>query len=90
MPAIPTSISDHFKNLPDPRIEGRSRHLLIDIITMVLCAVIGGADTFDDINLFAKEKEEWFRSFLELPGGIPSHDTFNRVMSMILPEEFTI
>lgn len=89
MPAIPTSISDHFKNLPDPRIEGRSRHLLIDIITMVLCAVIGGADTFDDINLFAQEKEEWFRSFLELPGGIPSHDTFNRVMSMILPEEFS-
>lgn len=89
MPAEPTNIFNHFKNLTDPRVEKRSRHLLTDIISIALCAIIAGADSFTDIELFGKTKEAWLRTFLELPGGIPSHDTFNRIFSLLSPEEFS-
>lgn len=83
-----TSIHEHFKDLPDPRRNSHTRHLLMDILAISLCAIVGGADNFNDIELFARSKEEWLRSFLPLPGGIPSHDTFNRVFSMLSPEAF--
>ncbi len=66
-----TSISQCFKGLTDPRVIGRSQHYLSDILTIVLCAVICGAEGFNDIELFAKSKESFFRTFLELPNGIP-------------------
>jgi predicted transposase YbfD/YdcC len=84
-----TSISQYFSELSDPRKEGRISHYLSDILSIVLCAVISGAEGFNDIELFAKCKEQFFRAFLELPNGIPSHDTMNRVMSMLAPEEFS-
>lgn len=84
-----TSITKSFKGLTDPRVLGRSQHYLSDILTIILCAVIGGAEGFNDIEMFAKCKESFFRTFLELPNGIPSHDTLNRVMSMLSPEEFS-
>lgn len=84
-----TSISQCFKGLTDPRVIGRSQHYLSDILTIVLCAVICGAEGFNDIEMFAKCKETFFRTFLELPNGIPSHDTLNRVMSMLSPDEFS-
>jgi len=86
---VETSISKHFGELSDPRVIGRTQHSLLDILTIALCAVIGGAEDFNDIELFAKCKETFFRSFLELSNGIPSHDTINRVISMLSPEEFS-
>jgi predicted transposase YbfD/YdcC len=79
---------DHFSELKDPRIERNKLHKLIDILTIAICAVICNADTWEDIEEFAKSKEEWFRKFLELPNGIPSHDTLRRVFIRLKPEEF--
>ncbi len=82
------TIAEHFSNINDPRIERRKLHNLIDIITISICAVICGADTWEDIKLFGSSKHEWFKQFLELPNGIPSHDTFARVFARINPEQF--
>ena len=79
---------DHFSDLTDPRIERNKLHKLIDILTMAICAVICNADSWEDIEEFAESKEEWFRKFLELPNGIPSHDTFRRVFIRLKPQEF--
>lgn len=87
-PSTGVSIKDHFSALPDPRILRKTRHKLVDVIVITLCAVIAGADDWVEIAAFGKEKEQWFKTFLELPGGIPSHDTFGRVFSLINPEEF--
>jgi predicted transposase YbfD/YdcC len=73
------SIKKHFRRLRDPRVVGRTRHLLIDIVVMAVCAVIADCDDWSDIAQFAQEREKWFRRFLELPAGIPTHDTFERV-----------
>ena len=81
------NILEHFSELPDPR-EDNSRHKLIDIIAIVLCASICGADKWNDIETFGSVKESWFRKFLELPHGIPSHDTLARVFALLDPEQF--
>ena len=81
-------IIDHFSDLKDPRIERNKLHKLIDILTIAICAVICNADTWEDIEEFAKSKEGWFRKFLELPNGIPSHDTLRQVFIRLKPEEF--
>ena len=86
--AIGNSVKDHFLSLPDPRIFLKTSHRLIDVIVITLCAVIAGADDWVEIAAFGREKEQWFKTFLELPGGIPSHDTFGRVFSLIDPGEF--
>jgi predicted transposase YbfD/YdcC len=83
------SIKKHFRGLKDPRIKGRSSHLLVDVITMSICAVIGNCNDWRDIELFAKERESWFRRFLRLPNGIPSHDTFARVFARLDPRVFS-
>jgi predicted transposase YbfD/YdcC len=77
------SIKKHFRSLPDPRVVGRTRHLLIDIVVMAICAVIGDCDDWSDIAQFAQKREQWFRRFLKLPGGIPTHDTFERVFAAL-------
>ena len=82
------SIIDHFSSLTDPRILLKTKHKLIDVIVITLCAVLAGADEWTEIADFGRIREQWFRSFLELPAGTPSHDTFGRVFSMIRPEEF--
>lgn len=82
------AIVEHFKNIEDPRIERGKLHNLMDIIAIAICAVICGADTWEDIELFGEAKHEWLKQFLELPNGIPSHDTFGRVFSIISPVEF--
>lgn len=81
-------ISAYFGSLKDPRIDRTKRHKLLDIITIAVCGAICGADTWVDIHLFGEAKEEWFRTFLELPNGIPSHDTFGEVFARLDPEEF--
>ncbi len=82
------TIADHFGEMEDPRVEWSIQHKLIDIITIAICAVICGADTWVDIEMYGQSKHEWLKQFLELPNGIPSHDTFSRVFSRLDPKEF--
>ncbi len=82
------TIADHFGEMEDPRVEWSIQHKLIDIITIAICAVICGADTWVDIEIYGQSKYEWLKQFLELPNGIPSHDTFSRVFSRLDPKEF--
>ncbi len=82
-----TTIEQHFSEIEDPRVDRTKRHLLIDIITITLCAVIGGAETWKDIELYGNCKYKWFKKFLKLPNGIPSHDTFGRVFARLNPEQ---
>lgn len=77
-----------FAGLEDPRVERTKLHELLDIITIAICAVICGADDWSEIELFGHAKEAFFMSFLPLPNGIPSHDTFNRVFARLNPEQF--
>lgn len=84
----PPTILEHFAELTDPRVLLKTRHKLIDIVVITICAVICGSDDWTEIVTFAKAKRKWFGSFLELPNGIPSHDTFGRVFSLLSPEEF--
>ena len=77
-----------FSSLQDPRIERTKLHQLLDIITIAICAVICGADDWSEIELFGHAKEAFFKSFLPLPNGIPSHDTFNRVFARLNPGQF--
>jgi len=89
METKPTArIEAHFGKLRDPRIGNAKRHKLMDILVIAICAVICGADSWSDIELFGKNKQAWLKKFLELPNGIPSHDTFGRVFALINPEEF--
>ena len=81
-------IRKHFRSLKDPRVVGRTQHRLIDIIVMALCGVIANCDDWPDIALFAQKRESWFRRFLSLPGGVPAHDTFERVFAALDPRAF--
>lgn len=73
-------------DLEDPRRGQGRRHRLVDILVIALCGAIGGADSWVEIALFGRAKESWFRQFLELPHGIPTHDTFGRVFAQLDPE----
>jgi predicted transposase YbfD/YdcC len=84
-----TSISKYFVKIHDPRDKVKTRHSLLNILTIVLCAVIGGSEDFYDIEEFARCKEGFFRTFLDLPNRMPSHDTINRVISRLDPKEFS-
>jgi predicted transposase YbfD/YdcC len=81
-------ITEHFGKVSDPRIGNATRHKLMDIIVVAICAVVCGADGWSDVALFGKSKLKWFKTFLELPHGVPSHDTFGRVFGLINSEEF--
>ena len=81
-------ILSHFEDLPDPRMDRTKRHLLIDMVAIALCAAICGAEGWADVERFGRKKKEWFAKFLELPNGIPSHDTFGRVFSRLDTSEF--
>src|SRR6516162_3376512 len=85
MAASPLSLGTHLRRLHDPRIERNRRHLLVDIITIAICAVIGNADSWVDVATFATRRKEWFELLLELPGGIPSQHTFLRVFDRLDP-----
>ncbi len=74
-----------FAGLPDPRLDRSKRHSLLDILILALCATLGGADGWADVERFGKAKLAFFRRFLDLPHGIPSHDTFGRVFARLDP-----
>jgi predicted transposase YbfD/YdcC len=82
------ALLDHFAILPDPRIARHRWHKLSDILVIAVCAVLCGAESFPAIEDFGHEREAWLQHFLELPGGIPSHDTFNRVFRLLDPLQF--
>jgi predicted transposase YbfD/YdcC len=89
MEPVPTrSIATHFATLPDPRVARTKRHELLDILTIALCAVICGADSWVEVERFGHAKEAWLRTFLALPNGIPCHDTFGRVFAQLDPVAF--
>jgi predicted transposase YbfD/YdcC len=79
-----------FSELHDPRVQGRCDHLLIDILAITLLAVMCGAEDWPDIEQFGKCRHEWLKSFLQLPGGIPSHDTFRRVFGLLDRKQFAV
>jgi DDE_Tnp_1-associated/Transposase DDE domain len=85
---LTASIVEHFAGLIDPRLERQKQHKLIDILVIALCAVLCGANDWVAVETFGKAKEAWFRRFLALPNGIPSHDTFGRVFALLSPEQF--
>jgi hypothetical protein len=81
----PGTLFEHFSPLEDGRDPTKVRHLLIEIVIIAIVAVICGADGWTEIEEFGKSNEEWFRKFLKLENGIPAHDTFGRVFSLIAP-----
>jgi predicted transposase YbfD/YdcC len=82
------SFARYFADLPDPRVNRTRKHRLDDILGITLCAVICGADSFEEIERFGEAREQWLRRYFELPNGIPSHDTFNRVLAALDRDRF--
>jgi predicted transposase YbfD/YdcC len=87
-PLADTTLRAHFAALPDPRVARARRHELLDLLTIARCAVLCGADGWVDVEAFGKAKLAWLRTFLPLPNGIPSHDTFGRVFAALDPAAF--
>jgi len=85
---ITAGVDEQFSELKDPRIDRTKHHALIDIMVIAICAVICGADTWEDVEAFGRAKQAWFERFLEMPNGIPSHDTFNRVFNRLDAQQF--
>jgi len=83
-----TSLVAHFARVPDPRINRRREHDLIDILVIAVCTLLCAGETFNDMEDFGKAKRDWFSTFLKLRNGIPSHDTFNRVFAALDPKQF--
>ena len=82
------SLIDCLDGVPDPRVERTRDHTLIDILVIGTCCLLCGGEGFTDMATFGRAQHEWLKTFLELPGGIPSHDAFNRVFSAIDPDCF--
>ena len=83
-----TLIEQHFCDLKDPRMMRTRKHALFDIVTITICAVIGGADNWVEVAAFGQAKAAWLQGFLALPNGIPSHDTFGRVFRLLDPQQW--
>jgi len=84
----PKPLIEYFEDLPDPRMDRSKKHKLVDILVIGLCSQLVGGSGFSDMETFGRIREDWLRTFLELPEGIPSHDTFNRCFAAIDPYQF--
>lgn len=82
------SLYEQLQQLPDPRVRGRCAHELVDVLMIALCCLLCGGEGFNDMEDFGRAKRKWFQTFLRLRGGIPRHDTFNRVLAALKPEAF--
>jgi len=82
------SLVGHFTSLEDPRLERTRKHNLLDLIALTICAVIAGADSWVAVEHYGKAKQSWLQGFLQLPNGIPSHDTIGRFFAALCPEQF--
>jgi hypothetical protein len=76
------SLEACFGDLPDPRVQGRCEYNLIDIVLVAVCGVLCGAESWSEVEEFGETKADWLAQSLQLPGGIPSHDTFSRVFRL--------
>jgi predicted transposase YbfD/YdcC len=83
-----SSLIEHFQDLADPRVDRTKDHALLDILVIAVCSLLCGGEGFNDMEDFGQAKEAWLRTFLALPHGIPSHDTFNRVFAALDPKQF--
>lgn len=81
------SVLQHFQDLDDPRVERGQHHPLVSLVSIAILAILAGADSFVAIERYGTAKQSWLETFLQLPEGIPSHDTFGRVMAMLSPED---
>jgi predicted transposase YbfD/YdcC len=86
LPAL--SLVHYFTNLPDPRLRRRRRHAFLDIIVIAICGTICGCKSWNEITIYGRKKKDWLQTFLELPNGIPSPDTFRRLFARIKPAAF--
>jgi predicted transposase YbfD/YdcC len=87
-PSTPRSLIAHFQELPDPRINRTKDHDLIDVLVIAICTLLCAGESFNDMEDFGVAKQDWFKTFLGLRNGIPSHDTFNRVFAALDPRGF--
>lgn len=91
-PSVPTpnpkSLLAHFQALPDPRVNRTKDHDLIDVLVIAICTLLCAGESFNDMEDFGRAKQDWFKTFLALRNGIPSHDTFNRVFAALDPKGF--
>ncbi len=82
------SLIEHFKALPDPRVDRTKDHELIDLLVIAICTLLCAGESFNDMEDFGKAKADWFKTFLTLRNGVPSHDTFNRLFAALDPQAF--
>ena len=82
------SLIEHFENLADPRVNRTKDHDLIDVLIIAVCTLLCAGESFNDMEDFGHAKQDWFKTFLRLRNGIPSHDTFNRVFAALDPKQF--
>ena len=87
-PTVPKPLAEAFAGLPDPRVDRGKKHSLADVLSIALCAVIAGADSWEEVERFAEARHDWLKRFLPLPNGVPSHDTFYRLFSRLDPARF--
>jgi predicted transposase YbfD/YdcC len=76
---------EHFGAISDPRIDRTRKHNLLDMLLISICTIISGGEGYTDMQDFGRSREEWFRQYIELPNGIPSHDTFRRLFTILSP-----
>jgi predicted transposase YbfD/YdcC len=81
-------MAECFAEIEDPRIERTKRHQLVDILCLAVLAVIAGAEGWEEVEEFGRQKRDWLKKFLRLPGGVPSHDTISRVFRQLKPAAF--
>ncbi|HEY7615727.1 MAG TPA: ISAs1 family transposase [Terriglobales bacterium] len=84
----PLPLLRHFRKLQDSRLERGKLHSLPSILVIAICAVLAGAEDFQQVALFGRKRLDWLKRFLALPNGIPSHDTFERVFARLDPQQF--
>ena len=85
---MPGALAEHLRRVPDPRVERTKRHALGDVLTIATCAILCGYNSYYDMEEFGRDYLEWLRQWLELRGGVPSHDTFRRVLGLVDPKQF--